>query len=77
MFYTYDTIAKTSYFGARKVRGKRGKDTSRKTPVSGILKRDYKAYNQIIKNCLIKELSPIIQEKTTPDTVVYSDDFKA
>ena len=50
-----------SYFGARRVRGKRGD----------------KVYSQIVKSCLIKELLPIIKSKTTSDTVVYSDGFQA
>lgn len=33
-----------SYFGARGVRGKRGRGTAGKTPVFGLLKRDGKKY---------------------------------
>ena len=66
-----------SYFGARRVRGKRGRGAGGKIPVFGILKKGDKVYTQIVKSCSIKELLPIIKNKTTPDTVVYSDGFRA
>ncbi len=66
-----------SYFGARRVRGKRGRGAKGKTPVFGMLKRGEKVYTQIVKNCSVKELMPIIKGKITPDTIVYSDGFKA
>ncbi len=66
-----------SYFGARRVRGKRGRGAKGKTPVFGILKRGDKVYTQIVKNCSIKELMPIIKWKITPNTIIYSDGFKA
>ena len=36
-----------SYFGAKRVRGKRGRGAANKTPVFGMLKRDGKVYTQI------------------------------
>jgi transposase len=38
-----------SYFGPKRVRGKRGKGTGRKIIVFGLLKRDGKVYTNIIK----------------------------
>ena len=38
-----------SYFGAKRVRGKRGRGASNKIPVFGMLKRDSKIYTQIVK----------------------------
>ncbi len=40
-----------SYFGARRVRGKRGRGAAGKTPVFGILKRDGKVFINIVKKC--------------------------
>jgi transposase len=40
-----------SYFGARRVRGKRGRGAIGKVPVVGLLKRNGKVYVQIIENC--------------------------
>ena len=53
-----------SYFGARRVRGIRGRGARGKTPVFGMLKRGDKVYTQIVKNCSISELLPIIKERT-------------
>src|SRR3982751_185597 len=40
-----------SYFGARRVRGKRGRGAGGKTIVFGIYKRNGRVYTQIIPNC--------------------------
>ena len=50
-----------SYFGAKKIRGKRGRGNAGKTPVFGVLKRDGKVYVEIVKNCTREQLMPIIQ----------------
>lgn len=50
-----------SYFGARRVRGKKGRGAGKKTIVFGILKRDGLVHTQIVKNCSARELLPIIQ----------------
>ena len=42
-----------SYFGARRVRGIRGRGARGKIPVFGMLKRGDKVYTQIVKNCSI------------------------
>ena len=51
-----------SYFGAKRVRGKRGRGAANKTPVFGMLKRDGKVYTQVVKNCSANELIPILSE---------------
>lgn len=62
-----------SYFGARRIRGKRGRGAAGKTPVFGMLKRGEKVYTQIVKHCSIKELLPIIKGHADSDAVIYSD----
>ena len=52
-----------SYFGAKRIRGKRGRGAAGKTPVFGLLKRDGNVYVQIVKNCSKEELMPIIEGK--------------
>ena len=42
-----------SYFGAKRIRGKRGRGASGKQPVFGMLKRDGKVYTQIVKTALL------------------------
>jgi transposase len=65
-----------SYFGARRVRGIRGRGARGKTPVFGMLKRGDRVYTQIVKNCSMSELLPIIQEKADIGSVLYTDGFK-
>ncbi len=65
-----------SYFGARRVRGIRGRGAKGKIPVFGMLKRGDKVYTQIVKNCSVSELLPIIQGKADTGAVIYSDGFK-
>jgi transposase len=64
-----------SYFGARRVKGKRGRGASGKIPVFGMLKRDGKVYTQIINNCSIAELMPIIEAKASKNSTIYTDGF--
>ena len=66
-----------SYFGARRVRGIRGRGARGKTPVFGMLKRGDKVYPQIVKNCSISELLPIIKGRTDTGAIIYSDGFKS
>ena len=66
-----------SYFGARRVRGIRGRGARGKIPVFGILKRGDKVYTQIVKNCSMADLMPIIRNKTDTEAVIYSDGFKS
>jgi len=67
-----------SYFGAKRVRGKRGRGAAGKTPVFGVLKRDENVYVEIVKNCSKEELMPIIQGKILEyHSTVYTDGWKA
>jgi transposase len=66
-----------SYFGARRVRGKRGRGAVGKTPVFGLLKRNGNVYTHIVKHCSKEELIPIIQGKVLESSTVYTDGWKA
>ncbi len=66
-----------SYFGARRVRGKRGRSAAGKTPVFGLLKRDGKVLVEIVKNCSKAQLMPIIQGHILEDSTIYTDGWKA
>ena len=66
-----------SYFGAKRVRGKRGRGAAGKTPVFGLLKRDGKVFVQIVKNCSRAELMPIIQGKILEGSTINTDGWKA
>ena len=66
-----------SYFGARRVRGKRGRGAAGKTPVFGILKRGGKVYLTVVKSCSKDELMPIIQGQILENSTVCTDGWRA
>lgn len=66
-----------SYFGAKRVRGKRGRGAAGKVPVFGILKRNGKVFVSIVKNCTKESLMPIIKGKILEGSTVYTDGWKA
>ena len=68
--------ADESYFGARRVRGKRGRGAAGKTPVFGLLKRGGRVFVKIVENCSKEELLPVIQGKILENSVVYTDGWK-
>jgi transposase-like protein len=69
--------ADESYFGARRVRGKRGRGAKGKVPVFGLLKRNGKVYTKIVKKCGKAELMPIIKGKILEESTVYTDGWKS
>ncbi|MBU6339048.1 MAG: IS1595 family transposase, partial [Rickettsiales bacterium] len=66
-----------SYFGAKRIRDKRGRGAVGKTPVFGLLKRDGKVYVEIVKNCTREQLMPIIQGKILEGSTINTDGWKA
>ncbi len=66
-----------SYFGARRVRGKRGRGAAGKTPVFGVLKRDGKVFVTVVKNCSREALMPVIQGKILEGSTIHSDGWRA
>lgn len=66
-----------SYFGAKRVRGKRGRGAAGKTPVFGLLKRGERVYVKIVENCSKDELLPIIQGKVLEGSTINTDGWKA
>jgi len=69
-----------SYFGAKRVRGfrgklKRGRGTL-KQPVFGVFKRNGRVYTEIVPNCSKRILQAIIKGKIDPSTVIYSDGWR-
>lgn len=66
-----------SYFGPRRVRGKRGRGASRKIIVFGILKRHGRVYTQIIKSTQRKEVMPIIKKIVKSGSDIYSDGWRS
>ena len=65
-----------SYFGAKRVRGKRGRGATGKTPVFGILQRKGKVYTEIVPDCAKATLQGIIRGKVTPESIIHSDKWR-
>ncbi len=65
-----------SYFGARRIRGRRGRGSYGKTIVFGLKQREGKVYTQVIKNCSKKVIIPLINQRISRSAIVYTDGFK-
>ena len=65
-----------SYFGAKRVRGKRGRGAAGKTPVFGILQRKGKVYTEIVPDCAKATLQAIIRGRVSPESIIHSDKWR-
>ena len=65
-----------SYFGARRVKGKRGRGAGGKTIVFGIYKRNGKVFTEIVPNVQKKTLQAIIRGRVGVETVIHSDSWR-
>jgi transposase-like protein len=65
-----------SYFGARRVRGKRGRSASGKTIVFGIFKRNGCVYTEVVPDCRKRTHQAVIRGRMALDTVIHSDDWR-
>ena len=65
-----------SFFGARRVRGKRGRGAYGKTIVFGIFQRDGKVYTEIVPNCRKATLQAVIRGKVSPKSIIHSDGWR-
>lgn len=65
-----------SYFGARRVRGKRGRGASGKTIVFGIFKRNGCVYTEVVPDCKKATLQAIIRGRVAAEAVIHSDGWR-
>ena len=65
-----------SYFGAKRVRGKRGRGALGKTKVFGIFKRNGSVYTEIVPDCSAKTLLKAIRGRVSLDSIVHSDGWR-
>jgi transposase len=65
-----------SYFGGVR-KGRRGRGAAGKVPVFGLLKRGGRVYTFILPDVCSSTLIPLIREKVKPDSIVYTDGFRA
>lgn len=66
-----------SYFGARRVRGKRGRGARGKTIVFGIYKRNGRVYTEIVPNCTKARLQAIIRGRVELSATIHTDGFRS
>ena len=65
-----------SYFGARRVRGHRGRGARGKTIVFGLFKRHGRVYTEIVPDCSRATLQGIIRGRVDPESVIHSDGWR-
>jgi len=65
-----------SYFGPRRVKGKRGRGASSKTIVFGIFKRNGKVYTEIVPNAKKRTLQAILRGKVARRSIIHSDGWR-
>ena len=64
-----------SYFGARRVRGRRGRGALGKTIVFGLLKRGGRVYTRIVPDVSRKTLMSVVERQVDKEAIVYTDGF--
>jgi len=65
-----------SYFGARRIKGRRGRGAFGKTIVFGIFKRNGKVFTEIVPNCRRATLQAVIRGRIDPSSVIHSDGWR-
>ena len=68
--------ADESYFGPRRVRGKRGRGAGSKTIVFGLYKRDGKVYTEIVPDVKSATLSAIIRGRASIESAIHTDGWR-
>ncbi len=61
-----------SYFGARRVRGRRGRGALGKTIVFGLLKRGGRVYTRIVPDVSRKTLMSVVERQVDKEAIVYT-----
>ena len=68
--------ADESYFGPRRVKGKRGRGASGKTIVFGLFKRSDKVYTEIVPDAKKATLQAIIRGRAEIESVIHTDGWR-
>jgi len=71
-----DVEVDESYFGARRVRGIRGRGARGKTIVFGLFKRHGNVYTEIVPDCSRATLQGVIRGRVDPESVIHSDGWR-
>ena len=62
-----------SYFGGRRIKGKRGRGAAGKTPVFGIFQRNGRVYTEVVPDCAKATLQAIIRGRVSLDSIINTD----
>ena len=65
-----------SYFGPKRIPGKRGRGAGGKTIVFGVFKRQGKVYTEIVPDARKKTLQRVIRGKVDSQSVIHSDGWR-
>jgi len=65
-----------SYLGGTRT-GKRGRGAADKVVVFGVLKRNDKVHTAVVEDAMTATSMPIIVKKINPDSIFYTDSWKA
>jgi len=65
-----------SFFGARRIKGKRGRGAYGKTIVFGIFQRNGHVYTEIVPNCSKATLQAVIRGRVELKSIIYSDGWR-
>ena len=65
-----------SFFGARRIKGKRGRGAYGKTIVFGIFQRNGHVYTEIVPDCSKATLQAVIRGKVELKSIIYSDGWR-
>jgi transposase len=65
-----------SFFGARRIKGKRGRGAYGKTIVFGIFQRNGHVYTEIVANCSKVTLQAVIRGRVELKSIIYSDGWR-
>lgn len=65
-----------SFFGANRVRGKRGRGAYRKTIVFGLFNRGGRVFTEIVPDCSSQTLQKVIRGRISLESVIYSDGWR-
>ncbi|PHR68114.1 IS1595 family transposase [Alcanivorax sp.] len=75
--YSGEVELDESYFGPRRIRGKRGRGAGGKTIVFGVFKRNGHVYTEIVPDAKKKTLLQVVRGRVTLDSVVHTDGWRA
>ena len=75
--YSGEVELDESYFGPRRVRGKRGRGAGGKTIVFGIFKRNGNVFTEIVPDARKCSLLPVIRGRIDLDSVIHTDGWRA